>query len=103
MSLGLNTQSVEAAYAVKKKRKGHTAPIPAKSVRADGQGHWPEFGQNRGRCRYPGCHGIPKVKCSKCHAYLCFTPTSNCFKNFHKEEFIILILKDDVHIFCLPF
>ena len=75
--------SVEAAHSAKK-TKGRAAPIPNKSVRQDGFDHWMEFDDKKGRCRYPGCKGFPKVKCCKCDVRLCFTPTSNCFRKFHE-------------------
>ena len=73
---------VEAPYNAKKK-KGPAVPIPNKSVRKDGCDHWPEFDEKKGRCRYTGCAGFPKVKCSKCDVSLCHTPTSNCFRKLH--------------------
>ena len=75
---GRPSQGIEAGH-VKKKTHGLTAPIPLTAVRADDTGHWPVFSEKRGRCRKPGCSGVPKVRCVKCDVHLCFTPTSNCF------------------------
>ena len=80
---GCPSISVEAAHSVKK-TKGPAAPIPNKSVRQDGFDHWPEFDDKKGRCRYPGCKGFPKVKCCKCDVRLCFTLTLICFRKFHE-------------------
>ena len=74
---GCPATSVEAAYSAKKK-KGTAAAISKKSVRKDWSDHWPEFDENKGRCRYLACTGFPKVKCSKC-----YTPRSNCLRKFH--------------------
>ena len=67
-----------------KKKKPNSAPLPVEEVRRDQIGHWPTFTEKRGRCRKPHCAGVPKVMCVKCRVHLCFTPTSNCFTDFHK-------------------
>lgn len=79
---GHPSTSFDSLYNAKKKR-GPTAPIPEKSTRTDNTGHFPTFVEQKGRCKYPGCGGIPKVLCEKCKVHLCFTPKSNCFKKFH--------------------
>ena len=78
-----STTSIDADHAAKAQR-GSAKPVPNKSVRTDGYEHWPEFSETKGRCRNPGCKGIPKVKCTKCGVRLCFTTNSNCFKKFHE-------------------
>ena len=80
---GRPSLNVAAEHALKQKR-GPTAPIPSTSVRADDTGHWPAFSEKRGRCRNPGCSGVPKVTCTKCNVHLCFTPATNCFREFHQ-------------------
>ena len=80
---GRPSQGIEAEHAAKKTH-GPTAPIRSTAVRADATGHWPVFSEKRGRCRKPGCSGVPKVRCVKCDVHLCFTPTSNFFVQFHQ-------------------
>jgi len=67
-----------------KKKKPNAAPVPVQEIRRDKTGHWPTFTEKRGRCKEPNCAGIPKVMCTKCKVHLCFTPSSNCFMEFHK-------------------
>ena len=76
-----STSSIDADHAAKAQR-GPAKPIPNKPVRTDGYEHWPEFSKTKGRCRNPGCKGIPKVKFTECDVRLCFN--SNCFKKFHE-------------------
>lgn len=76
------SSSLESQHSAKCKR-GPAAPIPTSDVRLDEVGHFAEFSEKKGRCKRPGCKGIPKVMCKKCKVYLCFTPTSNCFLQFH--------------------
>ena len=80
-----STSSIEADHAAKAQR-GPAKPIPNKSVRTDGYEHWPEFSETKGRCRNPGCKGIPKVKYTKCDVRLCFTTNLNCFKKFSETH-----------------
>ncbi|XP_066941424.1 piggyBac transposable element-derived protein 2-like [Macrobrachium rosenbergii] len=79
---GRPSVSVDDLYRAKAK-KGPTVKIPAKPIRTDMIGHFPEFAEKKGRCKYPGCTGICKVFCCKCRVNLCFTPKSNCFRKFH--------------------
>lgn len=67
-----------------KKRKGPMKAVPEMAVRTDGVGHWPKFVEKKGRCKYPGCTGTPKLTCDKCDTYLCLTPAKNCFRLFHQ-------------------
>ena len=76
--------TVEQDFEAKRKR-GPAKPILGESVRKDQVTHFPEFVQNKGRCKMPGCKGITKVFCSKCKLNLCFTPKSNCFLKFHTQ------------------
>lgn len=69
----------------KKQKRGKVAPVPNKDIRCDQIGHWPQFTEKRGRCKYPGCIGVPKIICVKCNIHLCLTPNSNCFIKFHNE------------------
>lgn len=78
-----SSSSVESEILAKKAR-GPAAPMPVTAVRTDSFAHWPIYVEKKGRCKYPGCKGIPKVKCEKCQVYLCFTTSSNCFRNFHQ-------------------
>lgn len=68
-----------------KRRRGPTAPVPPAPVRLDRIDHWSVYSENRGRCKYPGCNGIIKVKCMKCDVFLCHTPDKNCFFSFHTQ------------------
>jgi hypothetical protein len=65
------------------KKKPNAAPVPVHEIRTDETGHWPTFTEKRGRCKRPNCVGIPKVRCPKYKVCLCFTPSSNCFMEFH--------------------
>ena len=69
---GRPSRSIDAAYEAKKK-KGPTAPIPSNVVRTDGYNHLLKFPEKKGRCRKPGCKGIPRVICSKCNVHLFHT------------------------------
>lgn len=83
---GRPSMEVETQLLAKKQRaRAPLAPLPVKSVRTDSVGHWPRFADKKGRCKFPGCKGTPKVQCKKCEVYLCFTPQSNCFENFHEK------------------
>lgn len=66
----------------KRKRRSNSI-LPVEDVRKDEVAHWPIFSDNRGRCKNPGCKGVPKIKCSKCNVHLCLTPSANCFVAFH--------------------
>lgn len=61
----------------------HPASFLVPDVRLDCTSHWPSMSGKKGRCRFPGCKGIPRVLCIKCNAHLCFTSQSNCFLKFH--------------------
>lgn len=68
----------------KKKRRGHTKPIPTLEVRSDAVGHWPEIGSVRQRCKHPTCKGLTPNKCTKCNVHLCHNKKKNCFRDFHE-------------------
>lgn len=76
---------ISQQYEEKRKKQGHTAPIPNQDVRLDSTAHWPVMCDKKGRCRVPGCPGTPKVMCRKCSTHLCFTADKNCFLKFHTE------------------
>lgn len=66
--------------------KQNTGPrdyLPPVSVRTDDAGHWPSQGNQKGRCKMPGCKGIVKTRCLKCKISLCITSERNCFVDFH--------------------
>jgi hypothetical protein len=67
----------------KKKKKPNAAPVLVHEIRTDETGHWPTFTEKRGRCKKPNCVGIPAAICTKYKVPLCFTPSSNCFMEFH--------------------
>ncbi|KAL2085028.1 hypothetical protein ACEWY4_020546 [Coilia grayii] len=81
---GRPSLSVQAGLDLKR-RRGPTAPVPPAPVRLDRIDHWSVYSENRGRCKYPGCNGIIKVKCMKCDVFLCHTPDRNCFFSFHTK------------------
>nr|CAH7720120.1 unnamed protein product [Callosobruchus chinensis] len=66
-----------------KKKKGKVAMMPPQDIRKDQIGHWPNYAEKRGRCKYPGCSGLIQTMCIKCKVHLCFTPSKNCFVAFH--------------------
>jgi hypothetical protein len=66
------------------KKKPNAASVLVHEIRTDETGHWPTFTEKSGRCKKPNCVGIPKVICTKYKVHLCFTPSSNCFMEFHK-------------------
>jgi hypothetical protein len=80
---GRSSKTVENLL-IAKRKKGPVALVPEFSTRTDRIDHWPVFSEKKGRCKNPGCDGIPKVYCDKCKVHLCFTPKSNCFTDFHK-------------------
>lgn len=66
-------------------KRGKPAVMPTLDTRRDGVAHWPTFQEKRGRCKFPGCGGVPKIFCAKCKVHLCLTATQNCFLKFHNE------------------
>ena len=79
---GRPSLSIEKAYESKKAR-GPTASIPNVSIRTDLYEHFPVYSDKQERCQKPDCQGYTSVHCSKCDVRLCFTRSSNCFKEFH--------------------
>ncbi|KAF2889292.1 hypothetical protein ILUMI_16881 [Ignelater luminosus] len=67
-----------------KKKRGPTAYIPPKDIRTDATAHWPQYTNERLRCKKPNCKKLSYVKCSKCGVQLCFNKDSNCFRAFHE-------------------
>jgi hypothetical protein len=82
---GTHQETLQLDIEVKKK-KPCAAPVPVHEIRTDKTGHWPTFTEKRGRCKKPNCVSIPKVICTKYKVHLCFTPSSNCFMEFHKSN-----------------
>lgn len=56
---------------------------PTKDMRTDMISHWPNLLEKRGRCKFPNCKGYTSTQCEKCHVFLCYSKTQNCFKTFH--------------------
>jgi len=64
-----------------KKRKLPTQVV--NDVRYDNISHWPEFRENKNKCRY--CKtGTGRVYCRKCNLCLCLSNARNCFYEFHQ-------------------
>ena len=74
--------SMEKAYE-SKKAKGPTTPIPNVSIRTDYYAHFSVYSDKQGPCRKPDCQSYTFIQCPKCDVRLCFTRSSNCFKEFH--------------------
>jgi hypothetical protein len=53
-----------------KKMRGPTAALPVADLCEDAVSHWPIFTEKRGRCKEPGCSGVPKVLCVTCKVHL---------------------------------
>ena len=61
-----------------------SVPVPISDIRYDAFNHWPDFRENKNRCRQ--CKtGYSRVYCTKCNLCLCFTNGKNCFRDFHKK------------------
>ena len=60
-------------------------PNPQVDVRLDCVGHWPEYRDNKRKCRR--CKvGQSRVYCMKCDICLCFNGTRNCFFDHHTQK-----------------
>lgn len=81
---GKPSQHIEGELAGKRNR-GPTAPVPPAAVRENNTDHWPVVMPKKGWCKYPGCTGVVRVRCTKCSVYLCLTTEKNCFITFHKQ------------------
>lgn len=55
---------------------------PVADVRYDAVGHWPEYSQNRKRCK-ECIKYYSRMRCSKCNVALCLNRDRNCYKVFH--------------------
>lgn len=65
-------------------RRNPTLARPPDATRFDGVGHFPEFTNNRGRCRL--CKNRKSdVQCKKCTMHLCINKSRNCFLDFHYD------------------
>ena len=56
-------------------------PDPDRDSRCDQIGHWPEYRQSKGRCRF--CPALARVYCVECNVALCLNQNRNCFQDFH--------------------
>ena len=61
MKRGRPSRDVDEGHRQKAAR-GPAAALPVTAVRIDGVAHWPVFATKKGRCKLPGCKGIPKIK-----------------------------------------
>lgn len=68
-----------------KRHKGPVTAMPVKDVRLDGVCHWPEYMENRQRCKLPNCSRKTFIKCSKCGVALCINRDRNCYSEFHQK------------------
>ncbi|XP_041695162.1 piggyBac transposable element-derived protein 2 isoform X4 [Coregonus clupeaformis] len=70
-----------------KRRHNPRALQPTADVRYDCLGHWPIFGEQRGRCNL--CvKGVSRWKCSKCgdgKLFLCLNNKQQCFVCYHQK------------------
>lgn len=67
---GRPSVSVNQSFEDKKRKYHATLPIPCSDIRQDQTGHWSVYANKKGRCKFPGCKGIPKVMCQKCNNYV---------------------------------
>lgn len=67
------------------KKTGRPAnPRPSIDTRYDQIGHWPEFQNQKQRCK--NCiSSYTKWSCRKCNVRLCLSNNKNCFVDFHKK------------------
>lgn len=54
-------------------------------IRYDGFDHFPEYSENRVRCKLETCNGKSQVFCSKCRVHLCLNLNHNCYRDYHKK------------------
>lgn len=81
-SVGRPSRSSTDETIATRKRKIPTQ-VPIEDVRYDKISHWPEFRQNRNKCRH--CKtGTGRVYCKKCNLCLCLSNARNCFYDFHQ-------------------
>ncbi|XP_040066395.1 piggyBac transposable element-derived protein 2-like [Ixodes scapularis] len=68
------------------KKRTKVIPLPPNEVRYDMTGHFPEHVKLKFqmKCRNPHCNGKSRVKCTKCHVFLCLQ-NKNCFLDFHNR------------------
>ncbi|CAN7985756.1 unnamed protein product [Ixodes hexagonus] len=80
-----NAQTDEEPTANKRTK---VIPLPPNEVRYNMTGHFPEHVKLKFqmKCRNPHCNrkSRVKVKCTKCHVFLCLQ-NGNCFLDFHKR------------------
>ncbi|XP_070390691.1 piggyBac transposable element-derived protein 3-like [Dermacentor albipictus] len=77
--------STEYPEPVAKKARPHL--LPTVTIRYDGYNHWPEYVStpNSQRCRREGCKAKCRIRCQKCHVFLCVSAQNNCFYLFHAK------------------
>lgn len=77
-------RSVEAHPETSKRGRSPVIALPTKDSRYDECYHWPEYREQKNRCRL--CKtGYSRVYCEKCQLCLCLTSNRNCFKDFHTK------------------
>ena len=74
----------KCSWILKQRKEAKCSSCSCPINKRDETGHWLTSTEKRGPCKKPNCVGVPKVMCTKCKVYLCFTPSSNCFMEFHK-------------------
>lgn len=53
------------------------------STRFDGLDHFPEYSENRIRCKRTSCTSKTQVYCPKCNVHLCLKLNQNCYRAYH--------------------
>ena len=70
-----------------RKGPGRWASQVPRSLRFDGEDHWPySFSGYTGRHRCSLCNKFTNMYCLKCRVNLCCHSARNCFTTFHTEE-----------------
>jgi len=65
------------------RRKYTNKPVP--DVRFDKYEHWPEYIQNKKRCKYCPSNPYSRTQCAKCEVALCYNSNRNCFRHYHEK------------------
>lgn len=77
-------RSSEGTPSPKRPKTTAAVAIPNDDFRYDCIGHFPEFVENKRRCRH--CpKGFTFIQCCKCCISLCLLKDRNCFMQFHKK------------------
>ncbi|CAL4128409.1 unnamed protein product, partial [Meganyctiphanes norvegica] len=72
-----------------KKSRNYFHCSPGEDVRYDGIGHFPEWRNERQRCRYCShnhSRAASHTFCIKCNVHLCINSRRNCFLDYHKRS-----------------